>query len=98
MYARVTYSQISPDKIDDAVSAVRDSIVPLARQEKGFKGYLLMGDRETGKGISITLWETEADRKASDPASAYYREAMSNVAALFTAPPVIEYYEVNLQV
>ena len=97
MFARVTFSQVSPDKIDEAVGVLRDSLLPDARQQRGYKGYLLLGDRATGKGISITLWETESDREASDQPSEYYREVMARVTPFFTAQPVVEYYDVNIQ-
>jgi quinol monooxygenase YgiN len=96
MYARVTFSQVSPDRIDEAVSLLRDSLVPAARQQKGFKGYLLLGDRAVGKGISISMWETESDRAASDQPSEYYREVTARIAPFFTAQPVVENYEVNI--
>jgi len=54
MYARVTFSQISPDKMEDVLGVLRDKMLPVASQQKGYKGYLLLGD-QTGKGISITF-------------------------------------------
>ena len=35
--------------------------MPAAKQQKGFKGLYLLHDRNTGKGLTISLWETEAD-------------------------------------
>ena len=96
MYARVTFSQVLPGKFDETLDVLRNSVVPAARQQKGFKGYLLFTDRAACKGINITLWETEADRKASDQASEYYREAIAKIAAFFTAAPVVENYEVDI--
>jgi hypothetical protein len=46
--------------------AVTNSVVAVAKGEKGFKGYLALADRAASKGITISLWETEADR-AADP-------------------------------
>ncbi len=97
MYARVTTSQINPDQTDEATNIVRDSLVPAAEQQKGFAGYLLLGDRGTGKGISITLWETEADREASGPGSNYYSELMPKMMPLFTAELIVEDLEVLVQ-
>ncbi len=97
MYARVTTFEINPDQTDEATNILRDSVVPAAEQQKGFAGYLLLADRGTGKGISITLWETEADREASGPGSNYYSEALAKVTPLFTAEPVVEDLEVLVQ-
>jgi hypothetical protein len=29
-------------------------------------GYMVLGDRETGKALGVTLWQSEADRERSD--------------------------------
>ena len=42
-----------------------------AQKQSGFKGYLLLVDRSTGKGITITLWEGEEDRQITGPNSNY---------------------------
>jgi heme-degrading monooxygenase HmoA len=83
--------------MEEAVGIYRDSVVPAAKQQKGFKGALLLTDPNTGKGISIALWETEADMQAGE-ASGYFQEQIAKFAAVFAAPPVTEHYEVSLQV
>jgi quinol monooxygenase YgiN len=98
MYARVTSVQISPDHVDEATRLTRDIIIPAAQREKGFKGYMVLGDRAMGKSLSITFWETAADMQASGPGSEYYREVMARIAPLFTAPPVVDNLEVIVQV
>ena len=97
MNARVTFVQIVPGKLDEAVDLYRDSVLPAARQQKGFKGlYLLtLTDRSAGKGISITLWETEADMIAGEN-SGYYQQQLAKFKDVFGAPPVREAYEVSV--
>jgi heme-degrading monooxygenase HmoA len=90
----MTTTQISPEKIDEAVRLWRDSVMPAAKQQKGFISGRLLIDRPTGKGVSIGLWETEADLQASGQGSAYLQEQLAKFASLFTAAPVIEHYEV----
>ncbi len=96
MYARLVTVQIAPDKSDEAIRIYRDSVVPAAKQQKGFKGLYDLVDRNTGKGVSITLWDTEADMIAGE-ASGYLREQLAKFAAMFTAPPTTERYEVVVQ-
>ena len=96
MHARVSTVQIQPGKTDEAINIYRDSVVPAAKQQKGSKGMLLLTDASTGKGISIALWETEADMKAGE-ASGYYQEQIAKFASVFAAPPVMEHYEVSVQ-
>ena len=96
MFARVTFSQIEPAKADEAESIMRDIVLPVMRQQQGFKNYCTFADRASGKVISITIWETEADRQASDQSSDYYREAIAKIAPFFMTPPVVEDYEAEI--
>lgn len=96
MNARVTIVQILPGKVDQAVDRYRDSVIPVANQQKGFKGAYLLTDRSTGKGISITLWETEADMTAGEN-SGYYQQQLAKFKDVFGAPPVRESYEIIVQ-
>ena len=95
MYSRLTYTQLVDGKIDDAISIWQDKVAPVLKQEKGFKGAYLMGDRGTGKGVTITLWETQAD---ADAANAALPQIFALFAGLFAAQPTFEELEVLLQV
>src|SRR6266568_4187842 len=64
MHARVLMAQTEPGKTDELTQLIRDSVIPEVKQEVGFKGLLLLNERATGRGISITLWETPVDLKA----------------------------------
>jgi len=96
MNARVTTVQVRPDKMDEAIGIYRDSVTPAAQQQKGFKGLLMLTDRNTGKGISIALWETEADMTAGE-SSGYFQQQLAKFKDVFSAPPVREQYEVSVQ-
>ena len=97
MQARVTLTQILPDKMDQATAIYRDSVVPAGQQQKGFKGALLLANHGTGRGISITMWESEADMIAGE-SSGYYQQQLAKFKDVFGAPPVREQYEVTVQV
>jgi len=98
MHARVTITEGKLDKVDvdEAISIIRDSIAPAAKQQKGFKGLATLIDRSTGKGMTITLWETEADMLAGE-ASGYLKEQYAKAPAM-AAPPTTEHYEVAVMV
>jgi heme-degrading monooxygenase HmoA len=83
------------DKIDQAAEIFKNSIVPAAKEQKGFKGANLFTDNKTGKFISITLWETEGDMAAGD-SSGYLQEQLGKVAAFFASPPIVEQYTVSV--
>jgi heme-degrading monooxygenase HmoA len=94
MYARVTTTQVLPDDLEKAISLYQDSVMPAAKQQKGFKSGYLLVDRETGKAVAIGLWETQADTQQTGEGSAYLQEQLAKFANLFTAAPLIEHYEV----
>ncbi len=98
MYARITTTQYSPYSLDEAVSIARERVVPAAQRQQGFKGYLMLVDRSTGQGITITFWEGEAERQVTGENSAYYREAIGHVVPLLTAQPSVQDLEVVIQV
>jgi heme-degrading monooxygenase HmoA len=83
-------------KMDEGMQIVRDSVLPTARQQPGFKGGLWLLDRSTGKIIAITLWETEADLKAGET-SGYYQAQIAKVAHVLATQVVREVYEVSVQ-
>lgn len=96
MHARVVTVQIQPGKIDEATRIYRDSVVPAAKQQQGFRGALLLTMPESSKGISVTLWETEANLKATET-SGFFNEQIAKFGAVFAVPPTRELAEVAVQ-
>ena len=96
MYARVFSGQLQPDKIDEAIQIVQDSIVPAAQQQQGFKNLLWLVDRTTHKGMIISLWASEADRAASE-SNGFLREQIGKLAAVISGPPTTERFEVGAE-
>jgi len=97
MYARITKTQFSPYRLDEAIDIVREHTVPAAQQQTGFKGYLMLVDRSSGKGITITLWEEESDREVTGPNSEYYRDAIGKMVPFLMEPPDVEDLEIVIQ-
>jgi heme-degrading monooxygenase HmoA len=96
MYVRVTIDPVQPGKMDAAIKIERDSILPAAKTEKGFKGLYFLTNRQTGKGMTISMWDTEADMKAAEK-SGYYREQIAKLLPLVSGPTIKEHYEVSVQ-
>ena len=95
MYARVTIATTWPGKAEDVLRIERDSIVPACKQQKGFKGLYLLHDRKSNKGMTITLWETQADMNAAE-VSGFYQQQVAKMKDVLAAPPVREEYEVSI--
>lgn len=96
MYARVTIVNIQPGRMDEAITIFREDIDPVAKQQKGCAGGYFLTDEETGKAISISLWETEADMLAGEQ-SEYLQEQVAKVANLLSARPTTEHYQVSVE-
>lgn len=66
MVSRVNFLETEPDRIGDVARVVREVVHAGIREEAGYVGYIVLGDRETGKALGVTLWESEEARAASD--------------------------------
>ena len=92
MYARVATFESDPGDVDDAIDMVR-SEVESGNTPAGLEGakMLMLVNRETGKGLGITLFESEEAMRRGD-------EALNAM----TAGPserrtAVEFYEVPVQ-
>ncbi len=98
MFARVTTIQLSPYRLDEAIGILREQVTPAMQQQEGFKGYLMFVDRSTGKSINITLWDGEKDRQVTGQNSSYYRDAIGKIVPMLEDAPVVEDFELVIQV
>jgi len=94
MHARVILGKVQLNKQDEAINIYKESIVPVAKKQKGFKSMNLLTDLDTNKFISITFWETENDMIASE-SSGYLQEQLGKIMALFVGSPTIQSYVVS---
>ncbi len=69
MYARVNMFEGPPDLVDQALGFVQEQVLPELRQQDGFKGLVGLVDRQSGKVIGVTLWESEQAMRASEEAA-----------------------------
>lgn len=90
MWARVSRYCGAKDKIDEAAAFVRDELsVSLTL---GFRRALFFADRETGRALTVTLWETEEAMRASADAANQFRSRV-NVFLQGTRGPTVEEFE-----
>ena len=68
MYARVATFESDPAKVEDAIAMVRAEVD--AEVPPGLEGakMLMLVNRETGKGVGVTLFETEEAMRRGDQA------------------------------
>jgi hypothetical protein len=73
MFARVTRYDVSPEHLQHGRRAVEDHVIPALRIQDGYSGGLLLGNPESGKMLTVTLWETEQEMHATDEAAYWFR-------------------------
>ena len=89
MFTRVVQFDDARD-VDAGVAFVRDTVTPVLRQQKGFRGVTASADRAAGVVGVLTVWETEADRDASESALA---KVLSEGAKIIGGEMSVELYE-----
>jgi heme-degrading monooxygenase HmoA len=69
MYARIATFESNPANVDDAINMVR-SEVESGETPPGLEGakMLMLVNRETGKGLGVTLFESEEAMRRGDEA------------------------------
>jgi quinol monooxygenase YgiN len=95
MFARVMHIQAQPSKLGEVTTLYEDLVVPNLYQQKGFLSTLVLSDASTGKAMSISIWESQADQLASDQ-QGHLHTQVAQVMPLLAAPPQQEDYQVIL--
>jgi heme-degrading monooxygenase HmoA len=91
MYARSTTLRGSPGNVDDLIANVRDEIMPMVTQLDGCVGLSLLVDRDTGRAIATSAWETEEAMQAS---AERVRASREDAAERFGATPEVQEWEI----
>ncbi len=80
MYARVTTIQGSPGKMDDAKGHVQEQTLPQLQKMEGFKGFVALGDRQSGTVLGVAFWESEEALRATGEAVSSVRSRAAGAA------------------
>ena len=95
MYARITSIQLPLDQIDMSRRAMPDNIRQALAREPGFLGSMTLIDRQSGKAMTIGLWESEAAVQTSAAGHQERVAAARSALGMDNAPEaVVEVYEV----
>ena len=92
MHARVTTIQAAPGKVDDVARQVRKQTLPRLQKVEGFKGFVALGDRQSGKVLGVAFWESEEALRATEQAVSNVRSGAAGAADGIVAG--VEEYEV----
>jgi hypothetical protein len=59
MYVRISTIEGDAGKIDDAVAAINEKVLPTLKEIEGFTAANFAVDRSTGKMVGIAFWASE---------------------------------------
>ena len=79
MYARSTTVQADPQRIDRGIDYIRDEVMPAVQSMPGCMGLSMLCDRDSGRCIVTTSWDTEETMSASREAVRAMREQATDV-------------------
>jgi heme-degrading monooxygenase HmoA len=93
VFARMTTFRGSPDRIEEGVRLYRDQVIPWLRDATGFRGWVVLMDRENEKAIGLTFWATEQAALDGESSGGVLRdEVAASVGAIMES---LELYEVT---
>jgi heme-degrading monooxygenase HmoA len=73
MFARVSTYEGRPEQLDEMHHEGMEHVLPALEMQDGFSGGLLLADRQSGKVMAVTLWESEQAMDATEDASHWLR-------------------------
>ena len=91
MYARSTTMRGSPQAVDDLVAHMRDEVMPAVTEMDGCIGLSLLVDRDTGRCIATSAWETAEAMHAGAEAVTALRD---RAAERFGATAEVQEWEI----
>lgn len=95
MYIRITPFSFDLARVEQAQAISRETVVPVMRTLPGFHSYYGGLNRATGRGVSVTTWESEEQ-------AMNLREMMRDGVAALQASGIVfeaaDIYEVTVHV
>ena len=92
MHVRLTTIEGSPDRMDEAARHVQEQTLNQLRQMDGFKGFVALGDRQSGRLVGVAFWEDEEALRATEGAVSGVRSGTAEAVGGSVAS--VEEYEV----
>jgi heme-degrading monooxygenase HmoA len=95
MHARTTTVDGDPERLDDVLGQIESEILPLLKEQDGFKGFTVHVDRSSGKVVGTSYWESQESMQASEEAVRGPREEAAQRGGA-TGGASVEHFEVAI--
>jgi hypothetical protein len=90
MFVRTVYVTGDPTQVDTAIRALNSQGRDLLEERPGYRGSGIFVDRELGKLLAVSWWQTEEGRRNSDEVM---RERRGSLLEPFAATTAVDNYE-----
>lgn len=94
MHARMTVARPKAEQFDAAVRAVEETFVAAAREQDGYRGFLLLAGQSRQEIVGISFWDTESAVQSTGSGSGYYRQQMTDFVGLLQSDPTTTVHDV----
>jgi heme-degrading monooxygenase HmoA len=91
VYARSTTIQAQPSSIDAGIAHIRDVVMPALQEIDGCLGVSLLVDRQSGRCIATSSWETQ---EAMHAGAERVRPVRDQAAQAFGGRPSVDEWEI----
>jgi hypothetical protein len=92
VYARSTTIQAQPLSLDIGIAHVRDVVMPALQEMNGYVGLSLLVDRQSGRCIATSAWQTMEAMRASAERVAPVRD---RAALMFDGSAKVEEWDIT---
>jgi len=93
MYARSTTTLGNPKMIDDAIAYLRDEVMPAVTAMEGCIGLSMMCDRDSGRCIATSAWQTE---EAMHNSESGMHDMRMRYAQMMGSQPEVQEWEIAI--
>jgi len=91
MFARNVSIHLKSNMFSDYTRAFEKNVLPLLRQQKGFRDEITLSNPGSVDVIAISLWDTRANAEAYDTNA--YPEVLRTLARMIDGTPQVQTFE-----
>jgi hypothetical protein len=89
--ARVTTFEGDPERMEEGVRIYREQVVPWLRDSTGFRGVIIMIDRENDRAMGVSFWTTLEAASDADSSGATLRDELAaSVGSILTGEEFLD--------
>src|SRR5215207_10440730 len=92
VYARSTTLMARPESLDAGIAQVRDEVMPELEQMEGCVGLSMLVNRQSGRCITTSAWQSEETMRATESRVQAIRERLAQ--AMGGGSPQVEEWEI----